>query len=149
MVGPNNSGIVTLIERRSRYVLIGRLPGMRDSATVIDVLQTMIERLPDTLFASITWDQGTEMAQHAKFTIATKCPVFFADPHSPWQRPTNENVNGLIRDFYPKGTDFNTISDAALAETERLLNRRPRKVLTWRKPREVLFENITGVALAA
>ncbi|WP_094770364.1 IS30 family transposase [Microbacterium gorillae] len=149
VVGPNNSGIITLIERRSRYVMLGRLPGSHDSTTVIDVLQQMIERLPETLFASITWDQGTEMARHADFTIATGCPVFFADPHSPWQRPTNENVNGLIRDFYPKGTDFNHVTDADLTEAERLLNRRPRHILDWRKPREVLFENITGVALAA
>lgn len=149
VIGPENSGIVTLVERRSRFTLVGRLPGSRDSATVIDVLQQMIERLPETLFTTITWDQGTEMAQHAKFTIATDCPVFFCDPHSPWERPTNENTNGLIRDFHPKGTNFNDVTEADLAEMERLLNRRPRKTLAWRKPREVLFENITGVALAA
>lgn len=149
VVGPENSGIVTLVERRSRFTLVGRLPGCRDSETVTGVLQRMIERLPDTLFTTITWDQGSEMAQHAKFTIATGCPVYFCDPHSPWERPTNENTNGLIRDFHPKGTNFNEISDHDLAEMERLLNRRPRKTLKWRKPREVLFETITGVAIAA
>lgn len=149
VVGPDNSGIVTLVERRSRFTLIGRLPGLRDSETVTGVLQKMIERLPGTLFSTITWDQGSEMAQHAKFTVATGCPVFFCDPHSPWERPTNENTNGLIRDFYPKGTNFNTVTEDDLAEMERLLNRRPRKIHQWRKPREVLFEDITGVALAS
>lgn len=149
VVGPENSGLVTLVERRSRFTLVGRLPGCRDSETVTGVLQQMIERLPETLFTTITWDQGTETAQHATFTIATGCPVFFCNPHSPWERPTNENTNGLIRDFHPKGTNFNKITDHDLAEMERLLNRRPRKTLEWRKPREVLFENITGVAIAA
>lgn len=147
MVGPMNSGIVTLVERRSRYTLLGRLPGARDSETVTAVLLGMIRRLPDALFSTITWDQGSEMAGHARFSIEAECPVFFCDPHSPWQRPTNENTNGLIRDFFPKQTNFNTVTDEELLEAERLLNRRPRKVLGWRKPREVLLENITGVAL--
>lgn len=147
VVGPMNSGIVTLVERRSRYTLLGRLPGARDSETVTAVLLGMIRRLPDALFSTITWDQGSEMAGHARFSIEAECPVFFCDPHSPWQRPTNENTNGLIRDFFPKQTNFNTVTDEELLEAERLLNRRPRKVLGWRKPREVLLENITGVAL--
>lgn len=148
VVGPGNSGIITLVERSTRYVLLGRLPGARDSATVTGILAQMIEGLPKDLVRTITWDQGTEMAAHAEFTVATGCPVFFCDPHSPWQRGTNENTNGLIRDFYPKGTDFNEVGDADLAETQRLLNIRPRRTLGWRKPYDKLTELITGVALA-
>ncbi|MEH6820164.1 MAG: IS30 family transposase [Dietzia psychralcaliphila] len=148
VVGPNNSGIVTLVERQTRYVLIGRLPGCRDSATVTDVLAKMIAALPSRLVATITWDQGTEMAAHAAFTVKTGCPVYFCDPHSPWQRGSNENTNGLIRDFYPKGTDFNTLSDDELAETERLLNIRPRATLGFHSPHAKMTELIDGVALA-
>jgi IS30 family transposase len=147
VIGPDCSGLVTLVERADRYTLIGRLPGTRDSATVIDVLQHMIEQLPTELMRTITWDQGNEMAEHAKFTVNTGCKVFFCDPHSPWQRPTNENTNGLIRDFFPKGTNFNTITDAQITEAQRLLNDRPRKVLHFYTPHEKLTERITGVAL--
>ena len=148
VVGPENSGIVTLVERSTRYALIGRLPGSRDSATVIDVLQGMITALPAQLAKTITWDQGSEMARHAQFTVSTGCPVFFCDPHSPWQRGSNENTNGLIRDFYPKGTNFNEITDDDLANTQRLLNIRPRQTLGWRKPHNMLNELIDDVALA-
>jgi transposase, IS30 family len=147
VVGPENSGIVTLVERATRFALIGRLPGLRDSETVTGVLQRMITGLPAALIKTITWDQGTEMADHATFTIATGCPVFFCDPHSPWQRGSNENTNGLIRDFYPKGTNFNHITDTDLAEMQRLLNIRPRQTLGWRKPGDMLNELISGVAL--
>ena len=147
VVGPNNSGLVTLVERQTRYVLIGRLPGCRDSATVNDVLSKMIAALPSRLVATITWDQGTEMAGHANFTVATGCKVYFCDPHSPWQRGSNENTNGLIRDFYPKGTDFNTLSDDELAETEHLLNIRPRALHGFLSPHVKMNELINGVAL--
>jgi len=147
VVGPGNSGIVTLVERQTRFALLGRLPGTRDSATVIEVMQGMIQGLPRELLCTITWDQGQEMAEHARFTVATGCGMFFCDPHSPWQRGTNENTNGLIRDFYPKGTDFNGITDEEIRETERLLNIRPRKTLGWASPGEKLEELITGVAL--
>jgi IS30 family transposase len=149
VVGPGNSGIITLVERSTRFALLGRLPGTRDSETVIDRLTEMIQHLPAALFSTLTWDQGTEMAQHARFTITTGCPVFFADPHSPWQRGSNENLNGLIRDFYPKGTDFNTITDTDLAETQRLLNIRPRKTLNFHTPAEKLDEHLRGVALTS
>ncbi|HEY8914375.1 IS30 family transposase [Lacisediminihabitans sp.] len=149
VVGPENSGIVTLVERQTRVALLGRLPGMRDSQTVTGILAEMIAGLPAALTKTITWDQGTEMAGHASFTVKTGCPVFFCDPHSPWQRGTNENTNGLIRDFYPKGTNFNEISDADLAETQRLLNIRPRQTLGWRTPSAMLNELINSVALTA
>ena len=147
VIGPGNSGIITLVERSTRFALLGRLPGTRDSATVIDRLTQMIQHLPAALFSTLTWDQGSEMAQHAQFTIATGCPVFFADPHSPWQRGSNENLNGLIRDFYPKGTNFNTITDTDLAETQRLLNIRPRQTLNFHTPAEKLDQYLPGVAL--
>ena len=148
VLGAGKTALISLVERRSRATLLGRLPDNHESDTVIDEMQRMIQRLPQAVFATITWDQGVEMAKHAKFSLATEIDVFFCDPHSPWQRPTNENTNGLIRDFFPKGTNFMTVSDDAIADAERLLNRRPRKVLNWRKPREVLLDHITGVAIA-
>ncbi|MGL4339462.1 MAG: IS30 family transposase [Rhodoglobus sp.] len=147
VVGPENSGIVTLVERKTRYSLVGRLPGTRDSRTVIDVITSLINTLPAELAKTITWDQGSEMAQHRSFTIATGCPVFFCDPHSPWQRGSNENLNGLIRDFYPKGTNFNTVTHTEIADMQRLLNTRPRKTLGYHNPHEKINELITGVAL--
>jgi IS30 family transposase len=148
VVGPENSGLVTLVERSTRFALIGRLPGMRDSETVIDRITHMVRTLPKALFETLTWDQGQEMAQHARFTIDTGCKVYFADPHSPWQRGSNENLNGLIRDFYPKGTNFNTVTDAQIAEMQHLLNIRPRMTLEFSTPAEKLDEYIkSGVAL--
>lgn len=148
VVGPNNSGIITLVERRSRFALIGRLPGCRESDTVLERMQEMIRTLPEALFTTITWDQGTEMAHHANFQIADDCALFFCDPHSPWQRGSNENLNGLIRDYYPKGTDFNTVTDEELDALQQALNTRPRKTLGYLTPSEKLREGI-GVALAA
>jgi IS30 family transposase len=104
-------------------------------------LTAMAESLPDR-FASITWDQGVEMAGHTRFTVATGCPVYFADPHSPWQRPTNENSNGLIRDYYPKDTDFSLVSDADITAMQDQLNRRPRKVLDYATPAGTLHSQL-------
>ncbi|MCQ9389959.1 IS30 family transposase [Brevibacterium sp. 50QC2O2] len=148
VVGPDSSGLVTLVERQTRFALIGRLPGSRESATVIDVMRGLIEGLPEALRQTITWDQGQEMAQHADFTVATGCRLFFCDPHSPWQRGSNENLNGLIRDFYPKGTNFNRVTDQEVLQMQDLLNDRPRRTLEFRTPRERLDELISGVALA-
>lgn len=140
VVGPDNSGVITLAERASRFTLLGRLPGTRDSATVIDALTEMVGGLPAAAQRSITWDQGSEMAQHARFTIATNCPIYFCDPHSPWQRPTNENFNGQLRWEYPKGTNFNTISDDEIRGVQDMLNARPRKILEGMTPSERLDE---------
>lgn len=148
VVGPNNSGIVTLVERRSRFALLGRLPAARDSKTVIDRMLEMVHSLPKALFTTVTWDQGAEMAQHVDFTVATGCKLFFCDPHSPWQRGSNENLNRLVRDFFPKGTDFNDVTSEDLAEAQLLLNTRPRKTLGYWTPSERLRETI-GVALTA
>lgn len=138
VVGPHNSGVITLVERTSRYMLIGRLPGLRDSATVIDRLTEMISGLPLSLRRSLTWDQGSEMAQHPRFSVATNCPVYFCDPHSPWQRPSNENHNGQLRWDFPKGTNFNTITDQQLHQVQDKLNTRPRVILKGYTPAEIL-----------
>lgn len=140
--GDLRSALITLNERHTRFTLIRRI-STHDSITVTDRLIEMVHDLPDTLRRSLTWDQGSEMADHARFSIATDCPVFFCDPHSPWQRPTNENSNGLIRDFYPKGTDFTLLTDEQIADTERLLNTRPRKVLNYATPAEMINQLLT------
>ena len=136
------SALITLVERRSRFLLISRID-VHDTTTVTSRLTAMAESLPDR-FASITWDQGVEMAGHTRFTIATGCPVYFADPHSPWQRPTNENSNGLIRDYYPKDTDFSLVPDADITAMQDQLNRRPRKVLDYATPAETLHSQLVS-----
>lgn len=148
VVGPGNLGLLTLVERATRFALIGQLPGTRDSETVIDVLQHQITQLPRWLRQTLTWYQGQEMARHRDFTITTGCPVFFCDPHSPWQRGSNENLNGLIRDYHPKGTDFNAVTDAEIEAMVAQLNDRPRKTLEFHTPREKLDQLISSVALA-
>lgn len=148
VVGPGNSGIITLVERASRFALLGRLPGTRDSETVTEKLAAMIQALPKALRRTITWDQGTEMAAHKTFTVTTGCPVFFCDPHSPWQRGSNENLNGLLRaDYFPKGFNFNTITDAELTAVQNEINDRPRATLQFANPTETLDAHIQRVAL--
>ena len=132
-----SSALITLIERASRFTLISRID-IHDTATVTSRLTDMVQGLPHALFRTLTWDQGVEMAGHSTFTTATGCPVYFADPHSPWQRPTNENGNGLIRDYYPKGTDFTQIPDADITAMQDQLNTRPRKILSFATPAETL-----------
>jgi transposase, IS30 family len=134
------SALITLVERASRFLLISRID-VHDTATVTSRLTQMAESLP-ARFTTVTWDQGVEMAGHAAFTIATGCPVYFADPHSPWQRPTNENSNGLIRDYYPKGTDFTHVPDTDIIAMQDQLNRRPRKVLDYATPAETLHSQL-------
>ena len=128
------SAVLTLVERSTRYLMTYRLPDLHDAPTVTAALVELIGTLPGDLARTLTWDQGSELAAHPTFTIATGCQVFFCDPHSPWQRGSNENTNGLLRDWYPKGTDFGQVSDADLAEATRLLNTRPRKTLDWDTP---------------
>ncbi|GAB3929951.1 IS30-like element ISCg2 family transposase [Microlunatus endophyticus] len=140
--GDLRSALITLFERTTRFCLISRIE-VHDTTTVTDRLSQMAARLPTSLWRSLTWDQGVEMADHAQFSVASDCPVFFCDPHSPWQRPTNENGNGLIREFFPKGTDFTQVTDDAVAEAERLLNTRPRKILSFATPAETLNQLLT------
>ncbi len=135
----NASAIVTMVERVTRYTLLGHLAGARhDSASVRDAVVAALAVLPARLRRTLTWDQGTEMARHAEIAAALGTEVYFCDPHSPWQRPSNENTNGLIRDYFRKGTDLSvyTAGDIALVETE--LNRRPRKILGWDSPADRL-----------
>ena len=141
------SAIITLVERSTRYVMLGALPDGRASEAVIGVLAELIGRLPVELRRSLTWDQGPELAQHAKFTVAADCPVFFCDPHSPWQRGSNENTNGLLRQYFPRSsTDFREITQAELDAVARQLNGRPRKTLDWQNPAEALNRVLVATA---
>ncbi|MGW1136341.1 IS30 family transposase [Streptomyces zhihengii] len=139
----SDSAIMTLVERSTRYVLLGHLPGGHTAEEVRDVLVPLIQTLPGHLRGSLTWDQGCEMAAHKQFTIATGVPVYFCDPHSPWQRGSNENTNGLLRQYFPKGTDLSVHSAEDLEHVAQRLNGRPRKTLGWRTPAERLRDLLT------
>jgi transposase, IS30 family len=134
------SAVGTLVERTTRYVMLLHLPGGRDARLVELAMRQAITTLPAELARTITWDQGIEMAYHADFTIATGIPVYFCDPHSPWQRGSNENTNGLLRQYLPKGTDLSIHSADDLARIARSLNGRPRKTLRFMTPSEKLTE---------
>jgi IS30 family transposase len=141
------SAVATLEERSTRYVMLVGLDGAWVSEHVVDRLIQTMGRLPVELLKSLTWDQGTEMAKHVNFTLATDCTVYFCDPHSPWQRGTNENTNGLLRQYYPKGvTDFRTVTQAQFDEVARQLNGRPRETLHWKTPAEKIADLLTSVA---
>ncbi|GIM98325.1 IS30 family transposase [Paractinoplanes toevensis] len=140
------SAIATLVERSTRFVILVSLPDGKLSEHVAVQLATAMAWLPARLRATLTWDQGTEMARHTDFSIVTDCPVFFCDPHSPWQRGSNENTNGLLRQYFPKGhTDFTTIEQAELDYVADELNARPRMTLNWATPAEKMAE-LLGVA---
>lgn len=130
------SAIGTLNERSSRAVILVHLKA-RDAASVRKAFEREFKTIPRQMKQSLTYDNGTEMAQHKRFTKNTKIAVYFAHPYSPWERPTNENSNGLLRDYFPKGMDLSTISKKRLKEVQNQLNERPRKVLDWRKPKDV------------
>ena len=119
------------------------LPSGHVSVTVTDQLLEMMSQLPADLRKTLTWDQGSEMADHARFTLSSGTQVFFCDPRSPWQRGSNENTNGLIRDFFPKSTDFRRVTPGELAEAQHLLNTRPRQTLKWATPAEALAKLLT------
>ncbi len=136
----NKSAIITLVERSTRYVMLGHLPGDHSAEAVRDVLVDLIGTLPEHLRGSLTWDQGAEMAGHKQFKIATGVPVYFCDPASPWQRGSNENTNGLLRQYFPKGTDLTVYGPEDLEHVAQQLNGRPRKTLGWKTPAERLLE---------
>lgn len=139
------SCLVTLVERSTRLALVRRLE-MHQSSLVTQELADMVRDIPRTLMRTITWDQGMEMAKHASFTEETGVKVYFCDPHSPWQRGTNENTNGLIRDYFPKSTNFSKVTDEEVREMQDQLNGRPRQTLGWKKPAEVYAELLGKVA---
>jgi IS30 family transposase len=131
--GSNRSYIATLVERHTRYVMLVKLKG-KDTETVINALIKHAHKLPTELYKSLTWDRGKELADHQRFTLATDIKVYFCDPQSPWQRGSNENTNGLLRQYFPKGTDLSAYSQAKLNAVARQLNERPRKTLKFRTP---------------
>jgi IS30 family transposase len=135
IAGSNNSHIATLVERRTRYVMLVRVKG-KDTETVISALIKHACRLPTELYKSLTWDRGKEMADHQRFTLATNIDVYFCDPQSPWQRGSNENTNRLLRQYFPKGTDLSVHSQATLNKVARELNERPRETLEFETPAE-------------
>ena len=137
--GARNSHIATLVERTSRYVQLVRVSG-KDTTTVVSALIRAVQRLPDGLMETLTWDRGLEMAQHARFSVATDVAVYFCDPKSPWQRGTNENTNGLLRQYFPDGTDLLQVTQRQLDAVARALNTRPRKTLQFRTPAAMLEE---------
>jgi IS30 family transposase len=140
--GSRGTYIATLVERRSRFVVLVKLSEKRTEA-VVDALIRAVRKLPTALCKSLTWDRGMELADHAKFTVATDVKVYFCDPYSPWQRGSNENTNGLLRQYYPKGADLSDVSQAQLDQVARKLNTRPRETLDWKTPADVLETSVS------
>jgi IS30 family transposase len=136
LAGTKWSNIATLVERHSRYVVLVRLPA-RDTGTVVKALIRRVQRLPRGLAASLTWDRGLEMTRHAEFTVATDVQVYFCDPRSPWQRGSNENTNGLLRQYFPKGMDLTHVTQRQLDAVAKKLNTRPRFTLNGQTPAAV------------
>ena len=142
--GSRGTYIVTLVERRSRFVVLVKLSEKRTEA-VVDALIKAVRKLPTALRRSLTWDRGLELANHAKFTVATDVQVYFCDPSSPWQRGSNENTNGLLRQYYPKGMDLSAVSQAQLDTVARKLNSRPRETLRWKTPAYILDTSVSMI----
>jgi IS30 family transposase len=141
--GSKNSHIVTLVERRSRFTALVKVPN-RETVTVVKALTRQIRRLPVALRRSLTWNRGHELAKHQDFTVDTKVKVYFCDPHSPWQRGTNENTNRLLRQYFPKGTDLSRHSQAHLDGVALRLNQRPRETLGFMTPADKLRESVAS-----
>jgi IS30 family transposase len=141
LFGGHNSQIATLVERNTRYVMLVKVAG-KDTETVINALIENARKLPQELYKSLTWDRGKEMADHKRFTLATDIKVYFCDPQNPWQRGTNENTNGLLRQYLPKGTDVSSYSQAKLNAVARRLNGRPRKTLNYETPAERFSQSV-------
>jgi IS30 family transposase len=164
ILGADRTAIGTLVERSTRFTMLLHLPPMpghggprlkngpplagRGAEAVRDAIANQITTLPEQLRRSLTWDQGAEMTQHAQLTIDSGLPVYFCDPQSPWQRGTNENTNGLLRQYFPKGTDLARHTAEDLAAVAATLNSRPRKTLDWRTPAEALDEYLSSTATA-
>lgn len=140
--GSRGTYIATLVERKSRFVIIVKVADKR-TGTVVAALIKAIRKLPAALRRSLTWDRGAELAAHAQFTIATDAQVYFCDPSSPWQRGSNENINGLLRQYYPKGTDLSEVSQTQLDTVAKKLNTRPRETLNWKTPAFILNASVS------
>ncbi len=140
LMGRRMTAIGTLVERWSRYVMLFRLPDGNTAESVRTGLAEVIQRLPDHLWQSLTWDQGKEMAEHAQFTVDTGIQIYFCDPKSPWQRGSNENTNGLLRQYFPKATDMAALTQEQLDQAAYSLNSRPRQTLGWMTPSQKLAE---------
>ena len=140
LMGKRMTAIGTLVERATRYVMLFPLPDGNTAEAVRTALAETIQRLPEHLWRSLTWDQGKEMAEHAQFTIDTGVQVYFCDPKSPWQRGSNENTNGLLRQYFPKGTDMAALTQEDLDQAAHSLNNRPRQTLGWKAPSQKLAE---------
>ena len=135
--GANNTHIATLVERHTRFAMLLKVPS-KDTATVVAALSKHVRKLPQELRRSLTWDRGKEMADHKNFTVATNVQVYFCDPRSPWQRGSNENTNGLLRQYFPMGIDLSRFSQAYLNRIALRLNQRPRKTLGFETPADRL-----------
>ena len=144
LFGSKNSQIATLVERQTRYVMLMKVAG-KDTETVINALIKNARKLPEELYKSLTWDRGKEMADHKRFTLATDIQVYFCDPQNPWQRGSNENTNGLLRQYFPKGTDLSGYSQAKLNAVARQLNERPRKTLNFETPAERFHQTVASI----
>jgi IS30 family transposase len=143
LCGGKNTQIATLVERHSRYVMLVKMKS-KDSEQVARALAKQVLKLPATLRRSITWDRGSELAAHKDFTVATDVKVYFCDPHSPWQRGSNENTNGLLRQYFPKGSDLSAFSQRQLDEVAHRLNQRPRMTLGWDSPADTLSRAVAS-----
>jgi IS30 family transposase len=143
LFGSRNSQIATLVERQSRYLMLAKVAS-KDTETVVNVLIKHAQKLPHELYQSLTWDRGKEMADHQRFTLATDIKVYFCDPQSPWQRGSNENTNGLLRQYLPKGIDLSTYSQSKLNAIARRLNERPRKTLNFETPAERFHQSVAS-----
>ena len=144
LFGSHNSQIATLVERQTRYVMLAKVDS-KDTETVINALIKQAQKLPRELYKSLTWDRGKEMADHKRFTLATDIEVYFCDPQNPWQRGSNENTNGLLRQYFPKGTDLSIHSQAKLNAVARRLNERPRKTLSFETPAERFSQCVASI----
>jgi IS30 family transposase len=143
LFGNSTSQIATLVERHTRYVMLVKVAS-KDTETVINALIKQAHKLPRELYKTLTWDRGTEMAAHKRFTLATDIKVYFCDPYSPWQRGSNENTNGLLRQYFPKGIDISGYSQAQLNAVARKLNERPRKTLNYETPAERFSQSVAS-----
>jgi len=143
IAGKKNTYILTLVERHSRYVMLAKIDS-KHTATVVAALTQTVQTLPTQLRRSLTWDRGTEMADHARFSIDTNVSVYFCDPHSPWQRGSNENTNGLLRQYFPKGTDLSIHTQDHLNDVAHELNGRPRQTLNWQNPAATLDQALVA-----